>query len=87
MENDILFKLRTSDRASVKFILKNKKLYVSVGSEEIGVDEISISALTVLYEKFNVEYLTALDTYANHIQKDMKSDCSDREFEKMRSVM
>ena len=24
---------------------------------------------------------------ANHVQKDMKSDCSDREFEKMRSVM
>lgn len=87
MENDVLFNLRTSDKASVKFILKNKMLYVSVGSEEIGVDEISISALTVLYEKFNVEYSTALDTYANHIQKDMKSDCSDREFEKMRSVM
>ena len=87
MENDILFKLRTSDRASVKFILKNKRLYISVGSEEIGVDEISISALTVLYEKFNVEYSTALDTYANHIQKDMKSDWSDREFEKMKAVM
>ena len=87
MENDVLFKLRTADRASVRFILKNKRLYVSVGSEDIEVDEISVSALTVLYEKFNVEYSTALDTYANHIQKDMKSDCSDREFEKMRSVM
>ena len=87
MENDILFKLRTSDRAYVNFILKNKRLYVSVGSEEIGVDEISISMLTVLYEKFNVEYSTALDTYANHVQKDMKSDCSDREFDKMKSVM
>ena len=87
MENDILFKLRTSDRASVKFILKNKRLYVSVNSEEIGVDEISISALTVLYEKFRSEYSTALDTYANHVQKDMKSDCSDSEFEKMKSVV
>ena len=87
MENDILFKLRTTDRSSVKFILKDKRLYVSVNSEEIGVDEISISALTVLYEKFNVEYSTALDTYANHIQKGMKSDCSDREFDKMKSVM
>ena len=48
MENDILFKVRMADRASVKFILKDKKLYVSVGSEEIGVDEIPISALTVL---------------------------------------
>ena len=76
-----------ADRASVRFILKDKKLYVSVASEEIGVEEIPISALTVLYEKFRVEYSTALDTYANHVQKDMKSDCSDREFEKMRSVM
>ena len=82
MENDILFKVRMADRSSVKFILKDKKLYVSVGSEEIGVDDIPISALTLLYEK-----LTALDTYANHVQKDMKSDCSDREFEKMKSVM
>ena len=65
MENDILFKVRMADRASVKFILKDKKLY----------------------EKFRFEYSTALDTYANHVQKDMKSDCSDREFEKMRSVM
>lgn len=87
MENDILFKLRVADRSSVKFILKNKRLYISVGSEEIGVDEIPVSALTVLYEKFSVEYSTALDTYANHIQKDMKSDCSDREFEKMKSVV
>lgn len=87
MENDILFKLRMADRSSVKFILKNKRLYISVGSEEIGVDEIPVSALTVLYEKFSVEYSTALDTYANHIQKDMKSDCSDREFEKMKSVV
>lgn len=86
MENDILFKVRMADRSSVKFILKDKKLYVSVGSEEIGVDEIPISALMVLYEKFRVEYSTALDTYANHVQKDMKSDCSDREFEKMKSV-
>ena len=53
MENDILFKVRMAVRSSVKFILKNKKLYVSVDSEEI---------------------------------KDMKSDCSDREFEKMKSV-
>ena len=87
MENDILFKLRTTDRSSVKFILKNKKLYVSVCSEEIEVDEIPISALTLLYEKFRVEYSTALDTYANHVQNDMKSDCSDREFEKMKSVV
>lgn len=87
MENDILFKLRMADRSSVKFILKDKKLYVSVGSEEIGVDEIPVSALTVLYEKFSVEYATALDTYANHIQTNMKSDCSDREFEKMKSVV
>lgn len=87
MENDILFKLRMADRSSVKFILKNKRLYVSVGSEEIGVDEIPVSALTVLYEKFSVEYATALDTYANHIQANMKSDCSDREFEKMKSVV
>ena len=87
MENDILFKVRMADRASVKFILKDKKLYVSVDSEEIEVDKIPISALTVLYEKFRVEYSTALDTYANHVQKDMKSDYSDREFEKMKSVV
>ena len=87
MENDILFKVRMADRSSVKFILKDKKLYVSVGSEEIEVDEIPISALTLLYEKFRVEYSTALDTYANHVQNDMKSDCSDREFEKMKSVV
>lgn len=87
MENDILFKVRMADRSSVKFILKDKKLYVSVGSEEIEVDEIPISALTLLYEKFRVEYSTALDTYANHVQKNMKSDCSDREFEKMKSVV
>ena len=87
MENDILFKLRTTDRSSVKFVLKDKRLYVSVNSEEIGVDEIPISALTVLYEKFRSEYSTALDTYANHVQKDMKSDCSDLEFEKMKSVV
>ena len=61
MESDILFKVRMADRASVKFILKDKK--------------------------FRVEYSTALDTYANHVQNDMKSDCSDREFEKMKSVV
>ena len=87
MENDILFKVRMADRSSVRFILKDKKLYVSVDSEEIGVDEIPISALTLLYEKFKLEYSTALDTYANHVQNDMKSDCSDREFEKMKSVV
>ena len=27
MENDILFKVRMADRSSVKFILKDKKLY------------------------------------------------------------
>lgn len=38
MKNDILFKVRMADRSSVKFILKDKKLYVFVGSEEIGVE-------------------------------------------------
>lgn len=48
MENDVL--LRMADRSSVKFILKDKKFYVSVGSEEIEVDEIPISALAIIRE-------------------------------------